>query len=123
MGQTQGESCCPEGDEVGIVLKCGARGVGTWLVGLDLSHGDKIRGWHGSWRRLLEECRRQIIGKILLDELRELRCFDGCDQSCCIGGSQHKETAKPEQLVLDDRAANGAAEFVSSKRGDCAAPN
>src|SRR5215469_13960055 len=123
MGQTQWKSCCPEGGEIGIILKCRILGIEAWLGRLDFSHGDDIRRRHGPRGRLLEECRRQIIGKILLDKLRELRCLDRRNQSGCIRGSQHKEAAKGEQFVLDNRATDGSTELISSKGWYCAAPN
>src|SRR5882762_5238901 len=122
MGQTQWESRCPESGQIGIVLKCRRLRIETGPGCLELSHGDNITGGRPSRGGLFEECRRDIIREILLDKLRELRRLDGRHQGCRIGGSQHKEAAKHEQFVLDDRATQGSAKFVSSKGRYCAAP-
>ena len=122
MGQTEWKRCCSESGQIGIVLKCRGLRIGTWPGCLELSHGDDTSRGRGPRGCLLEEYRREIIGKILLDKLRELGRLDGRDQSCCIGGSQQKEAAKCEQFVFDNRATQGSAKFVPTKGRDCAAP-
>src|SRR5713101_6258391 len=122
MGQAEWRRRCPESGQIGIVLKRRGFGIGTGLGCLELSHGDNTSGRRGPRGSLLEEYRRKISREILRDKLGELGCLDGRDQGCCIGGSQYKEAAKREQFVFDNRAAEGSAEFVSSKGRYCAAP-
>src|SRR4029077_17163508 len=123
MGQNLWKSCCPESGQIGIVLKCSRLRIETGLSCLQLSHRDNTSGGRCPRGCLLEERRREIIRKILHHKLRKLGRLDSCYLRCCVGGSQHKEAAKDEQFVFDNRAAQGSAEFVSSKGRYCAAPS
>src|SRR5258707_5401388 len=115
MRQTLRHSGCAHGRQIGIVLKRRRYRIESWIFDLKLRHGENVCSGTDRWGCLLEERRRQIIWKVLLDKLRELWRLDSRDYRGCIGRSQQEKTAKREQFISDNRATQGSAEFVTAK--------
>src|SRR5579863_1436458 len=95
--------------------------VETGILRFHLRDSQKIRGWVRRRRRLLEECVGQTVGEVRLDELDKLLGLDGSHDGTRIRRGESERTNEEKHLVAKDRAAEGAAIFIATKRRECAA--